>query len=314
MNPPAPILRESDAIAFPAFRNLFWIAGSLNDTGPAHMADRLASWFWKTHGSGATRATILDEGVQIENAAPAGVLPKVKAWLDGRDKPYGACLMLSGGPAVEAGDEAPEAERPPHLRIEEGAACVIVDVSLPPDVPDPAAQADAIAAFCACEGMVCGLQGMGYLLAPEMDSMVAQLPRAHSRYRAAIELRATDVPDGLMVDGSAVAWEDMPGVLPGLPDIGWRTWIGAPFRNRLTLPPDVMQVAHPHGLMVQAGPAPSWGDVNAGQDVPGFSVVAAALADIMMPAEVAHLVLFGGTADDPDLADRVDSYLARFTA
>jgi hypothetical protein len=315
MMPPVPILRDSTPVAFPAFRSLFWLAGSLNDEGPAIVADRLASWFWKTHGAGVTRVTLLhDDAIQIVDAAPPAVLPKVKAWLDARDKTFGATLMMSGGPAVDADDEAPDGETPPHLRIEEAAACVMIEVSLPPDTPDPVPAADAIAGLCVGQGLVFGLQGMGYMLSPAMDSVVARLPLAHARYRTAIELRLSDPPDAIMTEGSTLPWDEMPGARPGLPDIGWRTWIGPALAAGLVIPPELGPFAGPFGVMVQAGPQPVWGDVNRGEDIAAFQAVAAALAPAMLAPEVAAILMFGGTTDDPDLADRLETYMARFAS
>jgi hypothetical protein len=309
--PPAFLTYDRAPVAEPCFRTLAWFSGSLNDAAFVQFAADLAGWFWRIHGARIGRITVASD---LQPAVPrdptSETLADVGRWINDTGKPYSAYLQM----------EAPEdldydAERVPWIHIREGAGMVMAEVCLPFDLTDLVAQADAQAGLLAREGLICALQGMGYFLPPMNRSLKAVMPRATVRYPAAIELQLLDPVDGLQVEGAAFYWEDHPDLQPGLPDIGWRTMLGARLAARVGKLPDMPAVVVTENpLTLTAGPAPIWGDVNRAEDISAYRAVAAALATIAMPRAVTDSRYFAGNPDDSDHMDRLDAYLARFAA
>jgi hypothetical protein len=315
--PPAFLTYDGAPVAEPCFRTLAWFAGSLNDAPFVQFASDLAGWFWRGHGARIGRITAASDlqppvprDPTPETMAP--VLADVGRWIKDTGKPYSAYLQMEAPQDLDF-----DAERVPWLHLREGAGMVLAEVCLPHDLADLVAQADALAGLVARDGLICALQGMGYFLPPMNRSLKAVMPRATVRYPAAIELQLLDPVDGLQVDGAAFYWEDHPDLQPGLPDIGWRTMLGAGLAARLDAQagklPDMPGVTVTQGpLTLTAGPAPVWGDVNRAEDISAYRAVAAALAPLAMPREVTDSRYFAGNPDDADHMDRLDAYLARF--
>ncbi len=307
---PAPILYLDRPAAMPCFRALCWLQGSLDDPGMAAFATDLCGWFWRTHGAEVGLMQVASRTIRGRPRKPsADVLSDVGTWIKEKDKPDAAEIQMQGPSEY---DEGPE--RVPWLHLSGNRGVVLAEVCLSHDRPDLVAQADAIAGLCDRAGLICALQGMGYYLPYEKQSLVSVLPQASVRYRAAIEILLNDPLAGLTAENIGFALRDA-AAQPGLPDIGWRTMLGPALAARVEPLPDLPGVTvtrSDHAVTLTAGPAPIWGDVNRGEDIAAFRAVAAALAPVAMPRAVTDSRYFAGDPDDADHMDRLDAYLSRF--
>jgi hypothetical protein len=309
--PPAPLRYLDKPVAEACFRSLLWFRGTLDDPDMAGFASDLAGWFWRTHGHQVGLIQVASKTISGRPRRPGPeVLADVGKWIKEKGKPDAAEIQMQG---PDVYDEGPA--RVPWLHLSGNSGVVLAEVCLAHDLPDLNAHADAMAALADRPGLICGLQGMGYYLPYEKHSVVSVLPRASSRYKAAIEILLNDPLDGLTAENLGFYWDDPPDLLPGLPDIGWRTILGPALAARVgTLPeqPGVTVERGAHCVALTAGPRPIWGDVNAAEDISAFRAVAAALAPIAMPRTVTDSRYFTGDPDDADHMDRLDAYLARF--
>lgn len=306
---PARLRYDGTPVAEPCFRSLYWYAGNLDMEPLRGMATKLAGWFYRHQREAIGFVTLFGEDFPSEAEVPSdAVLAEVGRWLKTPGKATASALWMEG----HLQDDY-DGERIPWLCIEVEDDKVMVEVALPHDLPDLVAAADQIAEICLVEGLICGLQSMGYLLPPDNDSLVGLLPRTMQRYRCAVEIRLRDPVDGLG-PGGTFSWDSHPDLRPGIADVGWRTVVGAPFLPRLGKLPDMPGVTvrtAPAGVTLTAGPAPIWGDINRGEDIAAYQAVAAALAPLAMPREITDTRYFTGDPDDADFMDRLDLYLAR---
>jgi hypothetical protein len=307
--PPAFLTYDGAPVAEPCFRTLLWFSGSLNAPPLTQFATDLAGWFWRSHGPQVGRITAASDLQVPDPRDPTPeALAEVGRWIKDTGKPYSAYLQMEAPQDLDY-----DAERIPWLHLREGAGMVQAEVCLPAVLPDLVAQADTLAGLAARPGLICGLQGMGYFLPPMNRTLKAVMPLATGRYRAAMELQLLDPVDGLQVDGAAFYWEDHPDLQPGLPDIGWRTILGADLAARAGKLPDMPGVTVAQDpLTLTAGPAPIWGDVNRDEDIAPYRAVAAALAPLAMPRAITDCRYFAGNPDNADHMDRLDLYLERF--
>jgi len=307
---PAFLTYDVDPVAEPCFRSLYWYAGDLDVPALREMATQLANWFWRSQHGQVGLVSLLTEDLAARPGPPSdAMLADVGRWLNSPGKDTASTLQMQG-PEVDGHD----GERIPWLNIEIEDDKVMVEVCLPHDRVDLVAAADQIAEVCLAEGLICGVQAMGYFLPPENDTLVAILPCTMQRYRCAVEIRLRDPVDGIALTGSTFFWERHPDLQPGIADIGWRTVVGAPFMPRLGKLPDMPGVTvqtAPAGVTLTAGPAPIWGDVNRGEDIAPYRAVAAVLAPLAMPREITDTRYFQGNPDNADFMERLDLYLER---
>jgi hypothetical protein len=305
---------EGQTCAVPAFRSLFYFDGSLSDKLIAEGARSLMDVFLEGFGSGAQYVAI---GDQKTKPKPKVVTPESIAW---------ACRWLAT-PGMEFGsslrfnawlDHPDEIATVPHFRVDEHRDLVIIEVSVRDDANDLVAFADRLTDVVVSLPLRTAVMGMGFYMPSTHDSLAWTLPRTTTRYRAAIEFLLPAPIGGIRKERSFFPYAKHPGVEPGIADVGWRTFVGTPFLDRL---PNLVEVAETPGVKIEqrggiailtAGEMPIWGDANEGEDVAAYKAVARVLKPVRFPIEVAYGSLFGNQFSDPEGRERIKAYINRF--
>lgn len=193
---------------------------------------------------------------------------------------------------------------------------IIAELALPPD--DPATQAVAAVADQALRDaqVMVGMMGFGFFSAPTGGLDDLYLPPAHNRFRAAIMGRWAASPQTFMWQK---IWDQKyGGYRAGLPDMGWRTYVGDTALARLKdpdpdLPAEVTIETTDRVCVVTVGSAPIWGDVNAGEDIASYRAAYAYLAPAFADRVALRPTTLGGVpTHHPARGDVIDSYLDRF--
>lgn len=310
---PGFLMRDGDAVAFPALRTLAYLP---HDLSVDYNRDVLVSIYEKFEARFKQVANVTSFKFDTHKGAirwaNPSLLLEAREWLKG-----GTILPYEGirryGYVVD-GFEEPNL---PFLSIE-NVRPLLLEVSLP--LTDQASRefADWLASRLSRTPTIWAAQGYGFVLPPYLGSLGRYaLPQSTPRYKAAIELQLDDATPGVRREGSPHRWQ--PGEEPGIPDIGWRTLIGREFWDRV---PDVeADLADVVGVQVERsdtvltitiGDEPIWGDVNADEDVSAYRAVAQALEPIAYPLGAARAFAFGGAHYDPAQAEKIERYFRRF--
>lgn len=183
--------------------------------------------------------------------------------------------------------------------------------------------------------VIAATAGFGFSFCDPSSFAYRLLPPAHLRYRCA--LMADDPPASKLVRYDT-AWvkmrrldqrrkssnidipnDDLYDYTPGLPDIGWRTYIGEAFRTRLPDQPDASFFGHGATLeildtmsIVTAGSAPIWGDLNTVEDISAYQAAAAYLAPAMADHGLRVREAPCYTKSDPEKVRAAEAYVNRF--
>lgn len=309
------ILKIDDrGIAESAFRTLAYLDGDLGDERIIAGVRRLLDIFVERFGDQVELLMVRDKGIPAKPRKFDGKSLKLaQDWLARPEKVFASSLRINRYPTEDM-----NAPRAPHFRVDQNHRLVSLEISVPDDSERLVDFADAVAEALKTLPVLCAVQGMGFYLPYAFDSLATQFPMTFARYKAAIEITLGGSLDGIRVKGSAFPYDKNPGVKPGIADIGWRTFVGAPFLERL---PRIGDLADKPGVTLEragdmviltAGPAPIWGDVNRGEDITAYRAIASALASVRYPYAVAILSLFGGQSDDPDGPEKISGYLGRY--
>ncbi|MDO5622976.1 MAG: hypothetical protein Q4G24_16135 [Paracoccus sp. (in: a-proteobacteria)] len=171
-----------------------------------------------------------------------------------------------------------------------------------------------------------GYQGFGFARSPISGLQDRWLPPAFRRFRSAVM--------GDVLGHEALLFYSKPYATmrrldqqrrggkaekpwdyePGVPDIGWRTYIGQAFMDRLTAlaPSDITLDRTDSMMIVTAGPSPIWGDLNQSEDISAWKAV----YGYLRPAFASQNILRAFTLDcnpaDPTSVEVVEQYLNRF--
>lgn len=326
---PVPLaLRRGDrVIAVPAFRTLAWVDGTLADDATRAEALSLFDLFVSrcSGGSGFDGSgpdSLGPDSLARMHLASDKVDQRIKKWSAdaARDWIDAARANPMTMQAHGAADEVTDIAGPPQIRIEQRNGQLKIEVTLSPVRVDTAL-ADDLARCLTGMPLLCGLQSLGFYLPSALRSLARHLPQSFPRYRAAVEL-VIDDDHGLRrletARGQPVgAYADFPDALGGLPDLGWRTFVGAPYRSRLA----PLAATEFHGavtvedragiLTLTAGAAPVWGDVNDGEDIGAYQSIAAYLRPVMVDLRVARRSMFGGKETSVDDRETLERYLTR---
>ena len=311
MPTPALILYEGEGTAEPAFRVLAYLPGSMNDAANSAVLLGLFNLFIERYAHVLFALALRDAGIApVPQAVTPATLAKTRQWLKTTSKVFGATLRANAPPTDEL-----NAPHIPHLRFDEANQKVLIELAIPHDAPSLLDFAHAATEFLLRAPLICAVMGMGFHMPSGLDSRCFILPRMTARYRTAMEILLTNPRDGIALEGSAFRYASSSEVKPGIADIGWRTFVGAVFMERLpglaVAPPATLQMTGGTAVLT-AGDAPIWGDVQAGEDISAYQAVARALAPIGFPREVALKGFFGGAEGNPEHVARLDAYLARF--
>lgn len=171
-----------------------------------------------------------------------------------------------------------------------------------------------------------GYQGFGFARSPVSGFQDRWLPPAFRRFRSTVM--------GDVLGHEAVLFYSKPYATmrrldqqrkgekaekpwdyePGIPDMGWRTYVGRAFMDRLagTARPGVTVDKNDRMMIVTAGSAPIWGDLNQSEDISAWK----AAHDFLRPAYASKNVLRAFTLDcdpaNPTSVEAVEQYLNRF--
>ncbi|WP_417257266.1 hypothetical protein [Celeribacter halophilus] len=187
--------------------------------------------------------------------------------------------------------------------------------------------------------LVAGVCGYGFAMAPG-DFGQYKLPPAHLRFRTALmaqmELLSREVRyDAPFVQmrrlyqrrdakGATIPEAELFDYETGLPDIGWRTYLGADLSARvdaqegretklaaLIAQGGAMEERAGHRV-VTASPAPVWGDLNAGESITGYIAARAYLEPALASRSIRLLSAPCHDTSDKDRMREAEAYVDRF--
>lgn len=310
---PEFIYRDSTPIAEPAFRILAYWTNPMGTPEISAGLAQLFDCFIQYYGQGTAWSVIADDQrpYRPEEVTPERIAD-ARDWLKNAAKPWPSSCRFVGPVNEQTGQISV-----PAFRAEQVADLCFLDMSVPDDLTVALPFAEAASEILKRMPVLYAVAGMGFHLPPALESLETYLPRASARYKTAIEFMAEGARWGLHEEVGNFRWDRVQGARSGLPDIGWRTFVGKHFLDRL---PDLDQIAQVEGIayergdmlaVITAGQTPIWGDVNAPEDISLYQVVAQALRPVRMHIEPALSGLFGSQTYDPDGRDRVEAYLAR---
>ncbi|MGH1329259.1 MAG: hypothetical protein ACRBBK_00105 [Paracoccaceae bacterium] len=307
---PDPLNYDDEITALPAFRTLAYLDGAPDDPRIAGAVGAMFDAFAARFGNdlGLISARLVGRSGKPSKVTPKA-LTDLRTWIGAPDR-------LDSGAGVRLGslntDELPPAM--PWFRLEQRYDDqTMVEISVSPEAPGLLAFADEIAAALTKAPMICAAQGFGFFLPTAYDSLNWLLPRLAARYKTAL-LHTLDMPScGLRRAHSTMPYSD--DMQPGIADIGWRTFIGPEYLDRLPkaldLPAGIKVEASEAMLILTAGKAPIWGDVNLAEDITLYRAIAAALAPVRYPYPIALNQNFGGDTASPDQADLIEAHYHR---
>jgi len=320
---PDHIIRGNDRIAQPSFRILFYYDGSLNDPANAKAVVPLFDLFIETYGEEAAWIAIANYNSRRLTPQKLTIMQieKARAWLSARDKLWPSTCRVVGPLNDETGNIVVPAFRADEYRVN------FLDMSVPHDLDRSVFFANGATEIIREMPVIACVMGFGFYLPQALESLADWTPRGFERYRTAIEFMVDGATMGLRKTSEGYRWDKSPelepdapaDLQPGIPDIGWRTIIGAEFVDRLpdmksalANVPDVSVHSTPEMVVITAGEQPIWGDVGAGEDISAYRAVARALAPVRHPLDVAYGSLFGNQYYDPEGRARIRTYLSRF--
>jgi len=307
---PDPLFYGDEIAALPAFRTLAYLDGPPDDPRVAAAVGAMFEAFVERFGDGLG---LMSKRLVGRTGKPSKVTPKalkdLRNWIGAPDR-------LDSGAGVRLGSVNTEELPPaiPWFRLEQRYDDqTMVEISVAPDAPSLLGFADEIADDLATAPMICAAQGFGFFLPPAHDSLNWLLPRLSTRYKTAL-LHTLDMPScGLRRAHSAMPYTG--DMQPGIADIGWRTFIGPEYLDRLPktfdLPADVTIAASDAMVILTAGKTPIWGDAVLGEDIETYRAIAAALAPVRYPYAIAVHQNFGGDTAAADQADLIKGHYHR---
>lgn len=190
-----------------------------------------------------------------------------------------------------------------------------VEIALPWDLPDLKEFADRADAALAGAAVCTGYQSMGFLKHTQTFND-KNLPPAFERYKAAVMGNINGNLAFLPFQGDQYVRRKGP-YEPGILETGWRTYVGEDYRGKLGSTDGLDQhgvsvEAYPGYTKVTAGPAPIWGDMNAGEDISAYT----AAHQFVLPAYCGRDRLIEGTLwgskNSAEGCDLAEQYLNRF--
>lgn len=302
----------SSAIALPCFRIGLVLDGMLDVPANRAAVVAMTDAFLKRYGADlrfcATLKDANSKGRAIK-ATPKKISEIVAAVSKGLESLYEIRLYGSD-------DNPLEVPFLPYLTVSHAAyPMTLIEIMVPHDPADPTSFPDQIDAIARTAPVRLGFQGLGFGKTTLRFYNEFLLPPAFQRFRTAIMGRFDSAPTHLWFrrDNFVKTKGDY---APGITQTGWRTYVGAAFRDRLGDPAATnaagVTVEHlPQMTVVTAGPEPIWGDVNAGESI---SIYQAAHQYVRLAyAERKWLISFAPWSNsDPESTELSEGYLDRF--
>ena len=319
MPPSYLVYEDSTVYAQPAFRLMALVDLPLADPKARQAMAALLDVFLEL--ASPELALFAHAGGKIKALKPETFSPKIVAKARKRieegDWPWPSTMRFYG----HFEDPHPSVA-PPHLRFEQlhEYGCIQIELPIDDRFLNPTlltSVSDSFQAILGALPVLWAVVGYGMYQPVSIDSLIWMLPRVTPRYRCAIEVQ----PDKAhrLLRRTRHMDELREGTYPvlGLPDIGWRTFIGDEFLPRL---PDLQALAAQPGVtlargdsftVVQAGAAPIWGDVNMAEDITPYRATARALKPCKPEWIRVRNGLFGGYENDNGL-ERIEQWYQRF--
>ncbi|MEM6757860.1 MAG: type VI immunity family protein [Pseudomonadota bacterium] len=311
---PDYIFFGEDPIAQPAFRILAYWPVALQDPVMSQGLVAIFDSFLQHHRDALAYTVVADEKRPMEGreASDAG-FADMRDWLATAAKEWPATARTFGPISEETGQIVV-----PSFRVEQMADLSIMDISVPADPETAVKLADQVTELLKSMPTLYAVMGMGFFLPTSLEDLKDHFPRGSVRYKTAIEFMAEGPRWCLREDIGNTFWDEMPEETDGIPDISWRTMVGAHYLPRLgqvAIDAEGVTVDQSDAmLVVTAGATPIWGDVNTGEDISAYRAVADALAPARASVRPMLNGLFGAQVDNPDGADRVEAWYERFEA
>lgn len=305
------ILYDGDQIAVPAFRIFAVVDGDMHGERDRQILTSIYAKFEALFGASANVTSYNFPGYtgKIRWANPK-ILEDGRSFFQRETAQYGQGIRRYGYALANFKEPAL-----PFFGIEQSNYFNFLEIALPEDASSTLDFANFVTERLLNVPVICGVMGMGFFLPPYKSSLKFMLGGAIARYKAAIETSPHMIDEGIRREGSAYRWK--PGEQPGIADIGWRTFIGSEFWDRLAEPAELLKTPRvtieksDSVLCITAGEQPIWGDVNKGEDISAYKAVARYLAPVRIPEGCMKAFGFGGGLT-PDHADKVEAYLTRF--
>ncbi|WP_150130080.1 DUF3396 domain-containing protein [Sinorhizobium sp. RAC02] len=304
---------EGAPIAVPAFRIIAVLEGDIHDEANRPGLTRAYGMFEAAFDEAADTASYNFPGHK-------GKLRKITASLKKDGRAFFAREETSYGEGLRRYSRAfADFEEPalPFFGVEQRSYECFLELDLPADDARILSLAEDIAGELGRTRTIWAVMGMGFFLPPYKSSLAFMLGRSIGRYRTGIDISPSMVTDGLRREGSAHRWKE--DEQPGIPDLGWKTFIGREFWPRipdvavaLKAEPDITVEELDNALVITAGDRPIWGDVDQGEDISAYYTVAKHLSPIAYPVEAGKAFMFGGDTYDAGHVARVEAYLTRY--
>lgn len=311
---PDYLRRDGDAIATPAFRVIaYWDV----DKADIATAQNIIDLFITHYGAGLEWMRYADakkdsRGKAVNNDTLATGL----SWLAAQSHPE--FMFRLNGPVDDETDEVGI----PQLRLEQVDRVfqgnrMALEISVP--LAGFEEFIEPLTGMLKTTPLTYGVMGFGFYMPAANESLINYLPQSMARYRTALELQFDSGLPGLKrpEEGAGRHWDSKPKLLGGIPDIGWRTFVGNEYLPRLPdianapFPDDVIVQSGKHMMVLTAGSAPIWGDVNRSENIAAYSAIAQALIPIAPPREIAYGNFFGDLTGDFEACERLDAYFSR---
>ncbi|WP_421361890.1 hypothetical protein [Agrobacterium rosae] len=305
------ILYEGDPIAVPAFRIIAIIDGDIHGERNRQILTSIYAKFEALFGESANVTSYNFPGYtgKIRWTNPK-IIEDGRSFFQKESTKYGQGIRRYGY-ALDSFKEPAL----PFFGVEQRSYFNFLEIAIPEDNSSAMDFANFVTEQLMEAPVISGFMGMGFFLPPYKSSLQFMMGGTTARYRAVIDVTPDMLMEGIRKEGSAYRWK--PGEQPGIGDIGWRTFVGAEFWDRL---PDQTELNEALNveieksdsvLCITAGEPPIWGDVNKGEDIGAYKVSARYLAPVRMPHGALEAFGFGGNGT-PEHKDKIEAYLTRF--
>jgi len=172
-----------------------------------------------------------------------------------------------------------------------------------------------IEAFLPEADVCCGFAGYGFFILPAREGANADVIPVLETHRAALAYMPRRILDALKrtsATGSDRMQVDLRHIKPGIPDIGWKTWVGPEYWDRIDLDSieasasDAVTINRTDTLLtLTAGSKPVWG--KEGDDLSPYREAAKLLQTVRVDTElVRHYPFFA------EHSDETIAYIERF--
>ena len=172
-----------------------------------------------------------------------------------------------------------------------------------------------------------GYQGYGFARSPVEGLMDNYLPPAFNRYRTALMGDVLGQLEPIFYSKPFVTMRRADQIrsksagqpydyTPGITDIGWRTYIGREFADRLDhdkrpAEPSLHIDRNDRMTVVTAGDQPIWGDLNTAEDIAPWQAAHRFLKPAFASQNILKAFTLAASAHDPATIERRDGYLRR---